>query len=293
MELRHVRAFSALAEEGHFGRAAARLHIAQPALSQQIKQLEREFGVELVSRSTRRVELTPAGKRFADHARAVLGSADRATAEMALVAKGLAGRVSLGFIGTATYDMLPMAVRSVRNELPDVRLELHGESLSPALVDGLVDGTYDLVVLRPEGVDNPDIDVKVLRTERLIAVLPDRHPLARVGTIDLAVLSREPFIIHPSGHRSSMHDRVLEACAEAGFTPRSIMEVGETATLVVFVAAGLGVALVPEPVRSLALAGVKYLELSTLATVSLALATRKGEASPAVHRVADIISRQS
>src|SRR6185312_15822556 len=153
MELRHLRAFAALAAEGHFGRAAERLHIAQPALSQQVKQLEREFGVELVTRTTRRVELTEAGHRFADHCRAVLGSVDRAATDMALVAAGRAGRVSLGFIGTATYDLLPLAAREVRDALPGVRLELHGELLSPALLDGLLDGSYDLVVLRPDGLD--------------------------------------------------------------------------------------------------------------------------------------------
>jgi DNA-binding transcriptional LysR family regulator len=290
MELRHLRAFAALAEEGHFGRAAERLHIAQPALSQQVKQLEREFGVELVSRTTRRVELTAAGRRFADHCHAVLGSADRAAADMAQVASGQAGRVSLGFIGTATYDLLPLAAREVRDALPGVRLELHGELLSPALLDGLLDGSYDLVVLRPDGLDRPSVGLRVLRTERLVAVLPDHHPFAGRTRIDLAELSGEPFVMHFSGHRSSMHERVLAACAAAGFRPPSVIEVGETATLVVFVAAGLGVALVPSPVRSLALAGVAYVELTDAATIDLALATRAGETSPAVHRVAEIVT---
>ena len=293
MELRQLRSFAALADERHFGRAAARLHIAQPALSQQIKALERELGVVLVNRTTRRVELTEAGRRFAAHAHAVLGSVDRASTDMALVASGHAGRVSAGFIGTATYDLLPLAAREVRGELPQVRLELHGELLSPALLDGLVDGTYDLVVLRPDGVRRPEVDVRTLRTERLVAVLPDRHPLARRPRIDLAQLAEEPFVMHFSGHRSSMHEQVLAACAAAGFRPTSIMEVGETATLVVFVAAGLGVALVPEPVRSLDLDGVAYVALTDAPTVDLALATRTGEASPAVHRVAEIVARSS
>src|SRR3954454_25262927 len=103
MKMRPLRSFDALAGERHFGRAAARLQIAQPALSQQIKQLERELGVTLVDRTTRRVELTGAGRRLADHARTVLAAADRASADMALVASGHAGRVSAGFIGTATY----------------------------------------------------------------------------------------------------------------------------------------------------------------------------------------------
>ncbi|BCY08220.1 LysR substrate-binding domain-containing protein [Actinoplanes sp. L3-i22] len=293
MELRHLRSFVALAEERHFGRAAERLHLAQPALSQQVKQLEREFGVELVSRTTRRVELTGAGLRFAEHARAVLGSVERAATDMSLVASGHAGRVSVGFIGTATYDLLPQAAREVRRLLPDVRLELHGESLSPALLDGLLDGTYDLVVLRPDGVVRPELDVRVLRTERLIAVLPDWHDLADRASIDLAELAGDPFVTHFSGHRSSMHEHVLAACAAAGFQPSSIMEVGETATLVVFVAAGLGVALVPEAVRSLDLEGVEYVPINQAPTIDLAIATRAAESSPAVRQVADIVVRCS
>ncbi|MFF5290083.1 LysR family transcriptional regulator [Paractinoplanes globisporus] len=290
MDLRHLRSFATLAEERHFGRAAERLHIAQPALSQQVKQLEREFGVELVTRTTRRVELTEAGHRFADHCRTVLGSVDRAATDMALVAAGRAGRVSLGFIGTATYDLLPLAAREIRDALPGMRLDLHGELLSPALLDGLLDGAYDLVVLRPDGVPRPELDVRILRTERLVAVLPDRHPLAGRRSIDLALLAGEPFVMHFSGHRSSMHERVLAACASAGFRPPSTIEVGETATLVVFVAAGLGVALVPEPVRSLALDGVAYVSLNAPATVELALATRSAETSPAIRRVAEIVA---
>ncbi|BAL89484.1 putative LysR-family transcriptional regulator [Actinoplanes missouriensis 431] len=293
MELRHLRSFVALAEERHFGRAAERLHIAQPALSQQIKQLEREFGVDLVTRTTRRVELTEAGHRFAEHARTVLGSVSRASADMALVASGQAGRVSAGFIGTATYDLLPAAARRIRDQLPGVRLELHGELLSPALLTGLIDGTYDLVVLRPDGVARPDVTVEVLRTERLVAVLPDRHPLARRSRIDLAQLSAEPFVMHFSGHRSSMHEHVLAACAAAGFRPEPITEVGETATLVVFVAAGLGVALVPEPVRSLTLDGVTYAELADPPVVDLAIATRAGDTSPAIRQVAEIVTAMS
>src|SRR3954471_1967892 len=184
MELRHLRAFAALAQERHFGRAAERLHIAQPALSQQVKQLERELGVGLVNRTTRRVELTEAGRRFAEHCHAVLGSVDRASTDMAQVASGQAGRVSVGFIGTATYYLLPLAALEVRDALPGVRLDLHGELLSPALLDGLLDGSYDLVVLRPDDVPRPSLDLRVLRTERLVAVLSDRHPLAGRASID-------------------------------------------------------------------------------------------------------------
>lgn len=290
MELRHLRSFAALAEERHFGRAAVRLHIAQPALSQQIKQLERELGADLFVRTTRRVELTEAGRRFADHARTVLADVDRARADLALLGAGRAGRVSVGFIGTATYDVLPRVARTVRRELPDVELELRGELLSPALADGLRDRTYDLALLRPDPLNHADLDLRHLRSERLVAVLPSAHPLAGRRRIPLSALAGEAFVIHPSGHRSSMHERVLEACAAAGFSPASVLEVGETATLVVFVAAGLGVALVPEPVRSLGLDGVAYVALTGPPTVDLALATRAGDESPAVRRVAELVA---
>ena len=290
MELRHLRSFSVLAEERHFGRAAERLHIAQPALSQQVKQLERELGVALFARTTRRVELTAAGARFAEHARTVLGDVARAEDDMALLASGAAGRVSIGFIGTATYDVLPRVAREVRRQLPDLDLELHGELLSPQLVDGLADRTYDLALLRPDPLNQGDLSLSALRTERLVAVLPSTHPLADRRRIGLDRLAGESWVLHPSGHRSSMHDRVVSACEAAGFTPSPVLEVSETATLVVFVAAGLGVALVPEPVRSLGLEGVSYVALTDPPTIDLALATRTGDDSPAVRRVSALVA---
>jgi DNA-binding transcriptional LysR family regulator len=290
MELRHLRSFAVLAQERHFGRAAARLHIAQPALSQQVKQLERELGVDLFTRTTRRVELTEAGARFAEHARTVLGDVDRAAEDMALLATGRAGRVSVGFIGTATYDVLPRVAREVRAALPDVDLDLRGELLSPQLATGLLDHTYDVALLRPDPLNQGDLSVSRLRTERLVAVLPSAHPLAGRRRIALSALADEAFVVHPSGHRSSVHARVLAACEAAGFTPSPVLEVGETATLVVFVAAGMGVALVPEPVRSLGLDGVAYVPLTDAPTIDLALATRSDGDSPAVRRVAEIIA---
>lgn len=289
MELRHLRSFDVLAEERHFGRAAARLHIAQPALSQQIKQLERELGVSLLTRTTRRVELTEAGARFAAHARTVLGDVARASSDMALLASGAAGRVSIGFIGTATYDVLPRVAREVHSSLPDIDLDLRGELLSPQLLDGLRDRTFDVALVRPDPLNSGDLTLRRLRSERFVAVLPAGHRLAGRRRIPLSALADESFVMHPSGHRSSMHDRVRAACEAAGFSPDPVIEVSETATLVVFVAAGLGVALVPEPVRSLGLDGVSYVSLTDAPTIDLVLATRARDDSPAVRRVAEIV----
>ncbi|MFJ3823323.1 LysR substrate-binding domain-containing protein [Streptomyces nodosus] len=289
MELRHVRSFLALVEERHFGRAAARLHIAQPALSQQIKQLERDLGTVLFTRSTRRVELTEAGADLTAYARSILAEVERAEAHMAMLASGHAGRVSIGFVGTATYDVLPQVARTVRAELPAVSLELHGELLAPQLVEGLLDGTYDLALFRPGPAGHSGVRVVPLRTERLVAVLPSHHPLAGRRRIPLAALADEPFVVHPSRERSSMHERVLAACARAGFEPATLVEVGETSTLVVFVAAGHGVALVPESVQSLRVDGVTYLPLTETETVDLGLARRTGHNAPATERVAAVI----
>ncbi|SDE06697.1 LysR substrate-binding domain-containing protein [Nocardioides lianchengensis] len=289
MEIRHLRAFVVLAEERHFGRAAARLHVAQPALSQQLRRLEDELGVTLLDRSTRRVDLTEAGRLLRDRALRLIADVDRTTGDLAALATGLAGTVRLGFVGTATYDVLPPVARRVRAELPDVRLELHGELLGPALLDALVAGELDLAVLRP-GSSTPDgVVVRELRREPLVAVLPAHHPLADAPAVSVADLASEPLVTHPSGHRSSMQPRVLEVYRQAGLEPE-LVEVGETGTLVVFVAAGLGVGLVPASVRALRLDGVAYVPLAgEPELVPLALAHRSSP-GVAVARVAALVA---
>lgn len=288
MELRQLRYFLALAEECHFGRAAARLHVAQPALSQQIKQLERELGVSLFNRSTRRVEPTEAGRHLTDYARALVTEEERARTHMRELATGHAGRVSVGFIGTATYDVLPKVARTVRAKLPKVTLDLRGELLTPRLVEGLLSGVFDLAVLRGAAPEE-DIRITPLRSEPLVAVLPSHHRLAGRPGIPLEALAGEPFVIHPSQSRSSMYDRVLSACRRAGFRPAPLLEVGETATLVVLVAAGHGVALVPQSVQSLNLDGVTYVPLTSPESVELVLARRTHRVSGAVEQVASVI----
>jgi len=287
MELRHLRYYVAVAEECHFGRAAERLHIAQPPLSQQIKQLEAELGVQLLTRSTRRVELTPAGARYLERARHILAGVDAAAEEAVLVADGRIGRVVIGFTGSATYELLPSLSRKLRTQLPGLELDLRGELLTPSQVASLVDGAIDVGFLRPP-VRVPDIDVHPLRQEPLVAALPESHALAGHSEVTLTDLADEPFITYPSQHRSVVHDAVLDACQAAGFTPEAT-EVAETSTLVSFVAAGLGVALVPASVQHLRITGAVYRPLAgATPTVELALATRRGETSPAIRRVLEL-----
>ncbi|MBY6537865.1 LysR family transcriptional regulator [Rhodococcus sp. BP-349] len=290
MDSRVLRLFLTLAEERHFGRAAARSHIAQPALSQTIIGLETELGVRLFDRSTRRVEITEAGRRFTEHAQRIVSSVDHAVSDMRAFADGFTGRVSVGFVGTATYDVLPLLAHRVREDLPDIDLQLRGELLTPQLLDGLGTGAYDLVLIRPGLTDRPApaVELEVLRTEKLVAVLPASSPHANASIVDLSDLADETFLTHPSQSRSTMHHRVLAACARAGFVPRTA-EVSETATQVVSVAAGLGVALAPEAVRHLGLDGVVYRPLVAEETVQLSLARQKGDSTAAVDAVAELV----
>jgi DNA-binding transcriptional LysR family regulator len=285
VELRRIQYFVAVAEEGHFGRAAERLRMAQPPLSQQIKALEAEMEVILFRRTTRKVELTAAGARFLQRAREILASVDDAVTEAAQVADGTLGRIAIGFTGSATYDLLPSLVRVLRTDLPGIELDIHGEMLTPGQVTALVEGALDLGLLRPP-VRNVAVDVHVLRREPLIAVLPEHHALAARSQVKLSDLSDDPFITYPSRHRSVVYEAVIDACQRAGFIPGNVHEVAETSTLVSFVAAGLGVALVPASVQHLRITGAIYLPLAgTTQEVELALATRADETSPLVARV--------
>lgn len=289
MNLQDLRTFVAVVELGGFGRAAEALHVAQPAVSQQIKRLERQLGATVLSRSTRRVELTAAGEQLLRRARSILAEVDRAEHEVRLIEAGRAGRVSLGFVGTATYDLMPRVARRVRQQLPEVELDLYGERLSPMLVEALLARELDVAAIR-DPVPDPALRVRNLRSERLVAVLPGDHPGAGEEEVALADLRGETFVTHPSGHRSVMYAAVMDACRLAGFWPAEVVEVRETAALVAFVAAGTGVALVPEPVRSLALDGVAFRPLSDVDhRTELVLATRADETSATVLQVAGLV----
>ena len=288
MELRHLRYFVAVAEESHFGRAAQHLHIAQSPLSQQVKHLENELGVILLVRSTRRVELTPAGARFLERARAILASVEAAAEEATQMASGLIGRIAIGFTGSATYELLPVLSRRIRTALPGVELDLRGELLTPGQEAGLLEGSLDIGFLRPP-VRSDALVVRSLRHEPLVVVLPDTHKLADVDAVELSELKGEAFVTYPARHRSVVHDAVMDACRAAGFVPPGL-EVAETSTLVSLVAAGLGVALVPASVQHLHITGATYRPLSEpRPMVELAVATRRDDPSPLIRRVLDLV----
>jgi DNA-binding transcriptional LysR family regulator len=291
MELRHLRYFRAVAEERHFGRAAVRLHMAQPPLSQQIRQLEHELGVTLLRRSTRKVELTTAGEAYLGRVREILSAVDAAGEEARRLDSGLEGRLVIGCVGSATYSLLPDLARALREELPGVDFGFRGEMLVPELADALRRGDLDLALLRPP-FDDTGLTVGRLRHERLLVALPDGHRLAAQEQVRLDDLREEDLIVH-SGRRSVMYDLVVRLCRGAGFEPRVRHEVAETSTLVTFVAAGLGVALVPEPVAGLGVAGATYRPLEAAgAGIDLVAARRADDDGAALARTLAVLDRQ-
>ncbi len=283
LDLRKLRAFVYVAEERHFGRAAERLFVAQPALSQTIKALEAHIGVQLLDRSTRRVDLTPAGARLLERAQGILEAVDDAVAEARRIDAGEEGSLRLGFIGSASFGLMPALARAIGDALPLLRLDLTGDLLSPEVAARLADGSLDVGVLRPFDLA-PGVKSRVLRSEPLVAALPTGHPAAS-GPVVLGDLADEPFISYLS-RASAMAAALVEACRAAGFTPTIRTEVRETATLVAFVASGQGVALVPQGVAHLRIPGVEYVPLADEVTIDL-VAGWRADAPATVERVID------
>jgi DNA-binding transcriptional LysR family regulator len=283
MELRHLRYFVAVAEQRHFGRAAERLHMAQPPLSQQIRQLESELGVTLLTRTTRRVDLTPAGAAYLDHARAILAAVDEAGEVASRIAAGRTGRLMVGCVGSATYSLLPALAKALRSELPDVEFGFRGEMLSPDQAAALHDGSLDLALLR-RLPDTSGLTIGDVRRERLLVALPQDHRYADRKRLRVTDLAGEGLVVHAGGGRSVMSSLVHELFEAADLEPEVVHEVAETSTLVTFVAAGLGIAVVPEPTSALNVPGVVYVPLVGTPGVDLVVATREGDANPVLAR---------
>lgn len=281
MELRHLRYFVVVAETCHFGQAAERLRMAQPPLSQQIRQLEAELGAELLTRTTRSVKLTPAGEAFLEDAQRILRSVDEAARRARQFAEGKAGTLRIGLTGTASYTQLPALARLVKEHLPDVVLDIYTEMLTPAIELALAVGELDVGVLRPP-TSEASLTVRAIARENFVVALPAGHRLTSADTVTVGELRAEDFIMYPAGSRSVVNEAVMRACRAAGYHPHVAHESGKTSTQLSLVAAGLGIAVLPESVRGIALTGVQYRTVSGAEEVELALAWRRTSESPLV-----------
>lgn len=286
MELRHLRYFLAVAEELHFGRAAARLHISQPPLSQQIRQLEREIEVDLFVRTRRQVQLTEAGRMFVPEARALLDRLDVATRAARRVAHGETGVLAVGLIASAMYGLLPTLYRRFREKYPDVTLLLTELSTNEQ-VTALHAGQIHVGLARAPVADETLL-AEPLAEEPFLVALPRGHPLAAQAALVLRDLAGEPFVLFPRQPRPGWFDAVQNACLAAGFRPSVVQEALELSTAVTLVAAGIGVTLVPAQAGALHLDDVVYRPLLPPAPTTKLVALRRQDAPPPALRFLEV-----
>lgn len=281
MELRLLRSFVVLAEELHFGRAAKMLNISQPPLSSQIAQLEAELGILLLERSNRRVALTPAGAILYERARENLEALERSCREAVSVSRGEIGQLSIGVIGSAAYDVLPKILKPFRDAHPHIAFRFRGLTITQQL-DALNRRGIDIGLLRlPVRCDG--IDVHPLEDEGLMVALRRDHPLAQQSVIAIGDLAKEPLLISSRRDAVGYYDELMTLCHRAGFTPDIACEAQPFSTLVGLVAAGLGIALLPEALRAIHHADVVYRPVADQMTrTAYALAVRSHDLSPAV-----------
>lgn len=284
IELRQFRYFLAVAEELHFGRAAERLGIAQPPLSQQIRKLERTLGVALFWRSKRRVELSEAGRVLMDEARRLLAAADHAVIAAQRAGRGEAGNLRIGYTTGCTFIQTVVdLLRRYREDHPGVVLSL-AEMHTTQQLDALADGRIDLAFIRSRLAD-PDqefLSFELLQ-EPLIAALPAGHPAAAREAVALASLASEPFVLFPRTVGTGVFDTIIAACRDAGFIPRVVQEAPQFTSIIGLVSAGLGVALIPSALSRVRLDGVAYRPLlGTDASAPVVLVRRRRDASAAV-----------
>lgn len=261
MDLRLLRAFIAVAEELHFTRAAQRLHMAQPPLSRQIRQLEEELGVLLLNRARRRVELTAPGRQFLASAREILAQVDRAVAQVRRMGLGETGRLAIGMISSVAFEeTLPRVLRAYRARYPDVSISLM-EMGADEQMQALREERIQIGFLRPPLREHGLALTPFIR-EPLVAVLPAGHPLAARRRIPLRALAGDPFVVVPRSRALGGLDLVLEACGRAGFTPEVAQEALELQSVIGFVAAGFGVSLLPGTAAKLVHSGVAFVALA-------------------------------
>lgn len=288
MELRHLRHFLAVADELHMGRAAQRLGMAQPPLSQSIARLEKELGVRLFDRANRRLALTRAGAAFLDEARSSVLHADAAFALARSAEHGAAGEVRIGFVSAALYEHLPRRLARLRQMLPGVQPKLLELSTNEQL-DALAEGAIDIGFAHPPFGTGDRLDVMEFPAEASVAVLPDD---GGTGDVSLAQVAAFGLILFPATQGPTLHARMMDSFTNAGIEVRVVQEATRALTMLSLVSAGLGAALLPKSIRRITFEGVRYADITdaTLPTSSLAMIASRRPQPPVVRRVWQVLS---
>ena len=260
LELRHLRYFVAVAEELHFGRAAERLHMAQPPLSQQIRRLEELIGTPLFDRTSRRVLLTEAGTAFLERSRRLLDQAASDVDEAARIGRGEQGRFDIGFITSAIPLGITERIRAFRALYPAVHVQLH-EGYTSLILDRLLAREIDMGVVR-DSEPHPAITLTSLATEPFVAVVPNDHPAAGLTILEAGMLRDDDFVFYPRAAGERAYLRNLEPCRQAGYEPRVVQEASSWVTILHLVGAGLGVSIAPASAALNLPAGVRTVPLA-------------------------------
>ena len=288
IELRHLRYFVTVAEERHMTRAAQRLGIQQPPLSQQIRALEQAIGAPLLLRLPRGVELTEAGRVFLDEARLALDQVAHAMEAARRTARGEEGSLAIGYTSSAAFHaLIPAVVRSFRQGSPDVALVLE-EGSTADLVPALQRQQLDAAFIRVPVGEASELTIEHLADERMLAALPAHHPLAvQPGSIALADLADETFVLYRRPTGPGLYDAIIAACRSVGFSPRVGQEAPRLLSTLSLVAAGLGVSIIPDSMRRLDTEGIAYRPLSDAPDLvaPLYLAYRAADLSGATRRL--------
>jgi DNA-binding transcriptional LysR family regulator len=288
MELRHLRYFIAVAEELHFGRAAERLHIAQPPLSLQIRQLEEEIGVQLFQRTKRRVELTAAGEVFLRESLKTMAQIEHAVSEARRASRGEVGRLVIGFIQSAAINILPGVLQTFRSRFPEVDIKLR-EATPSQVQNDLAGGHIQIGFLRPP-VNHEALEWESVLSEPILVALPEAHPLSHRRRLALKSLSGERFILFPRAASPGFYDQLVSVCREAGFSPVIGQEAVQMQTILGLVAGGMGIALIPASIRGLRSDGVVYREIrEPLPQAEMIVAWRRDDQSPTLRAFLNVI----
>ncbi len=290
-----MRHFVAVAEELHFGRAAARLNMAQPPLSQSIRRLEDGLGFALLERSSRRVALTPAGRVFLDEAKRTLAQAEATLRLARQVASDELAELTLGFVSAALYRVLPEALRTFRTRFPEIRIRLEELSTERQL-ESLRDGGIDIAFLHPPLRDAVDLEVQVVDRDPFVAAVPTGSPLAKTARLALGDLADQDFVLFPYRRGPSLYRGILTACRQAGFAPKITQEAQRMHTILSLVAAEMGVSLVPQGAQTLRIDGVAFVQVDGIPQAlawELAMVRRKTDRRRALLRFAEMIGQRA
>ncbi len=282
MELRHIKYFVAVAKELHFGRAAEKLKMAQPPLSQQIKNLETELGVVLFYRTKRQVKLTRAGEAFLNRANKILKDVNDTCEEVRRIDRGELGQLKLGFAGLVTFDLLPLVLQTFQMKYPEVKVVLHHLTTTEQ-IKALQQNEIDVGILIPP-IDNREIDIEVIREEPFVVALNKSHPLAKITKpMNLSKLANDKFIMPPRNAGPGYYDSIISLCHKAGFSPDTTQEAKELQTVVSLVGSGIGVALLPLSIQHLKNDRVTYVSIKDSPNnIKTSVASNKDNKSPVV-----------